>query len=159
MLVADVIHSPLPLLSELRDLRVKTHRQPRPVVFAHQAAKSSRIRSSAKHTHNPFRISSFKTQDLKPFRMCSYKKTGVGSLIVNQKPSTDFYPEQPSAARGLSFNATTEASDLLGRDMPFRLAPARFPLLTIHYSLLTSTSPRKVQRALSEVFLAATLCY
>jgi hypothetical protein len=39
-----------------------------------------RIRTYEKHTPNPFGIRSFKTKDLKLFRMCSYKKTGQGSL-------------------------------------------------------------------------------
>jgi hypothetical protein len=43
-----------------------------------QITKSCKIRTFEKHTRNPFGIGSFKTQDLKPFRMCSYKKTGGG---------------------------------------------------------------------------------
>ena len=85
MFVANSIHSPHPLLRERRFPRpgrgalcVKTHLQPRPTVSVHLATKSSRIRSSAKHTHNPFRMRSFKTQDLKSFRIRIYKKTGGG---------------------------------------------------------------------------------
>jgi excinuclease ABC subunit C len=37
-----------------------------------------RVRTSAKRARNSCRIRSFKTQDLKPFRICSYKKTGEG---------------------------------------------------------------------------------
>jgi hypothetical protein len=40
--------------------------------------KSLRIRTSAKRACNPCRMRSFKTQDLKPFRMCSCGKTEVG---------------------------------------------------------------------------------
>jgi hypothetical protein len=36
------------------------------------------IRTSAKRACNPCRMRSFKIQDLKPFRMCSYEKTGEG---------------------------------------------------------------------------------
>jgi len=63
MVVVNVIHSPRPLLPELSALCVKIRFQTG--LSVHLAAKSSRIRSSAKHTHNPFRIRSFKTQDLK----------------------------------------------------------------------------------------------
>jgi hypothetical protein len=48
--------------------------------FNRLSPNSRRIRTSAKHSPNPFGIRSIKTQDLKPFRMCSSKKTGVGSL-------------------------------------------------------------------------------
>jgi hypothetical protein len=40
--------------------------------------KSRRIRTYEKHTANPFGIRSFKTKDLKLFRMNIYKKTGGG---------------------------------------------------------------------------------
>ena len=36
------------------------------------------IRSSAKGVRNSCRMRSFKTQDLKPFRICSYRKPGRG---------------------------------------------------------------------------------
>ena len=42
------------------------------------AANPFRIRISAKHARNPCRMRSFKTQDLKSFRMCTHKKRGVG---------------------------------------------------------------------------------
>jgi hypothetical protein len=45
------------------------------------------MRTYAKYTPNPFRMRSFKTQDLKPFRMCSSKKTGVG-----ERSSSTSYP-------------------------------------------------------------------
>jgi len=34
-----------------------------------------------KHTHNSFGIRSFKTQDLKPFRIRIYEKTGRDTLV------------------------------------------------------------------------------
>ena len=49
--------------------------------------KSFTIRTSAKHTHNPCRMRSFKTQDLKPFRMCSSKKNGVGDGTLSSYSS------------------------------------------------------------------------
>jgi hypothetical protein len=39
---------------------------------------SPRIRTYGKQPPNPFGMRSFKTQDLKPFRMCSYEKAGEG---------------------------------------------------------------------------------
>jgi hypothetical protein len=47
-----------------------------------QVTKSCRIRTSAKLTHNPFRIRTSKTRHLKSFRICTYKKTrrGAGCL-------------------------------------------------------------------------------
>jgi hypothetical protein len=41
------------------------------------------IRTSAKRASNPCRMRSFKTQDLKPFRMRSYEKTGRGATHLN----------------------------------------------------------------------------
>ena len=52
-----------------------------PPVTGHQSqvTKSFIIRTSEKHTCNPFRIRTSKTQHLKPFRMNTYKKTGGGA--------------------------------------------------------------------------------
>lgn len=93
MLVANVIHSPFPLLQGLSVRRlprpgrgVKTHLPLRPAVSAHRAAKSHRIRTSPKHTHNPCRIRTFKTQHLNFFRICSFKKTGEGEGIPSPHP-------------------------------------------------------------------------
>ena len=54
---------------------------------------SFRIRTSVKSARNPFRMSSFKTKDLKLFRMSIYKKTGGGGppwfhTRVQQKDAT-----------------------------------------------------------------------
>ena len=46
--------------------------------FNRLSPNSRRIRTSAKHTPNPFEMRSFKTQDLKPFGMCSSKKNKGG---------------------------------------------------------------------------------
>jgi hypothetical protein len=43
------------------------------------SAISFTIRTSAKPARNPCRMRSFKTQDLKPFRMCSSEKKGRGT--------------------------------------------------------------------------------
>jgi hypothetical protein len=52
--------------------------------------KSRRMRSFVKSARNPFRMSSFKTKDLKLFRMSIYKKTGVPRLEARdeQKDAT-----------------------------------------------------------------------
>jgi len=52
-----------------------------PPVTGHQSqvTKSFIIRTSEKHTCNPFRIRTSKTQHLKPFRIRTYKKTGGGA--------------------------------------------------------------------------------
>ncbi len=123
MLVANSIHSPHPLLRERRFPRpgrgalcVKTHLQPRPTVCVHLATKSSRIRSSAKHTHNPFRMRSFKTQDLKSFRIRIYKKRAVGEVLLLTRNSTkNFCPEQPSVVRGLSLHLSTKGPGSVGK--------------------------------------------
>jgi len=47
------------------------------------STNSFTIRTSPKRACNPCRMRSFKTQDLKPFRMCSYEKTGRGATHLN----------------------------------------------------------------------------
>src|SRR5271168_646869 len=44
---------------------------------------SCRIRISAKHTRNPFRMRISKTKDLKLFRMSSSRKTGEGAPPIH----------------------------------------------------------------------------
>jgi hypothetical protein len=53
------------------------HRSP---VASHQSqvTKSFIIRTYAKYVHNPFRMNTSKTQDLKLFRINTYEKTGGG---------------------------------------------------------------------------------
>jgi hypothetical protein len=67
------------------------------------------IRTYTKHTRNPFRIRTSKTQHLKPFRMNTYRKTGEG------------VPSQPQISR-----------------LNFRLFPftTRYSLLTVRSLLL-----------------------
>ena len=67
-------------LSSFHNLQTFQHSTLSPVI-------SRRMRTYAKHTPNPFRMSSFKTQDLKPFRMCSSRKKGVG-----ERSSSTSYP-------------------------------------------------------------------
>ena len=55
--------------------------------------KLFRIRIFENYAHNSRRIRTFKTQDLKPFRICIYKKTPRGV------PLTDFFPSETSWAR------------------------------------------------------------
>jgi|HubBroStandDraft_6_1064221.scaffolds.fasta_scaffold07195_4 hypothetical protein len=88
-----------------------------------QITKSCRIRTSAKRARNSRRIRTSKTQDLKPFRMNTYRKTGEGGGDPVRPLSQLVIP---SAPRDLLFHCQ---------------APTRFLLLTAHYSLLTSTSP------------------
>jgi hypothetical protein len=54
-----------------------------PRVTSHQSktTKSCRIRTYAKRTRNSCRIRTSKTQDLKPFRMNTYRKTGEGERV------------------------------------------------------------------------------
>jgi hypothetical protein len=54
-----------------------------PPVTSHQSqvTKSFTIRTSAKRPCNPCRIRTSKTQDLKPFRMNTYRKTGEGDPL------------------------------------------------------------------------------
>jgi hypothetical protein len=52
---------------------------PQPTLFSRLPVPNPfTIRISAKRVRNPCRMPSFKTQDLKPFRMCSCEKTGRG---------------------------------------------------------------------------------
>jgi len=74
---------------------------------------SHRIRSSAKHTRNPFRIRTFKTQDLNFFRMNIYKKTGEGI---------------PSAPSSTQFNLCSSSFFL--RETSVYSAPLRYPLVS-----------------------------
>jgi hypothetical protein len=139
VLVANVIQAPLPFLREPCVLCVETHLQLRPAASAHLTAKSRRIRTSPKHTPNPCRIRSFKTQDLKPFRMRSCRKTGVlGVLLLTRNPTKDLWPEQISGVKDLSFHPSAKDSSLVGRDLPFprrRQLASHYSLPSIHYSL------------------------
>ena len=62
--------------------------------FLHSATvNSNRIRSYEKYPRNPLRMCSFKTQDLKPFRIRIYKKRpGEGGLLLSTNPIRDLYP-------------------------------------------------------------------
>jgi hypothetical protein len=104
MVAANLTQSPLLFLRELCALRVKIYLQPGPAHSCHRAPKSRRICSSEKLGPNAFRMRSFKTQDLKPFRICSYKKTGQGEghpLRIRRVPTyTPERPFTPSRGRG-----------------------------------------------------------
>jgi hypothetical protein len=56
-----------------------------------QITKSCTIRTSAKQACNSHRIRTFKTQSLKPFRICSCEKQGrgVGILLLTRRPMTE----------------------------------------------------------------------
>jgi hypothetical protein len=51
-------------------------------LYPSPVTNSRRMRISSKHTRNPSRIRTSKTQDLKLFRMNTYKKLGRGSLLL-----------------------------------------------------------------------------
>src|ERR1700688_1972450 len=59
------------------------------------ATKSFTICTSAKSTPNPFRMRTSKTQDLKPFRICTYEKRGEGGPRLPRGPS----PEERACSR------------------------------------------------------------
>jgi len=67
----------------------------------HLSPNSFRIRTSAKHTRNPFGIRSFKTKHLKPFRIHIYEKTR-GARVVIQRVVWDGRNFTGSAVRPLS---------------------------------------------------------
>jgi len=58
-----------------------------PPVTSHQSpiTKSFTIRTSEKSARNSLRIRTYKTQDLKPFRMNTYEKTGGGGYVLQAK--------------------------------------------------------------------------
>ena len=60
--------------------QAKSSKYPAPVSI------SFRIRTYKKHILNSSRMNSSKTQGLKPFRMNTYKKTGVGVPLVRNAP-------------------------------------------------------------------------
>ncbi len=60
--------------------------QPKSSKYPAPVSISFRIRTYAKHTRNAFGIRTSKTQGLKPFRMNTYKKTGVGVPLVHNAP-------------------------------------------------------------------------
>jgi|SRR5271163_1433262 len=121
----------------------KNHLQPHAAHSSDLTTKSLRIRTSAKHTHNPFRSRTFKTKGLKPFRICIYKKTGgVGLLLLTRNPTKDFCPERPSGVRDLSFHPTIEHLDPAGRS-----PSARYVITSLHHcvTLLHRRRPHNAQ--------------
>ncbi len=77
-----------------------------------------RIRTSEKHAHNPFKMRTFKTKDLKPLRMSIYEKTWGGALLLTRHPTKGVCPERQTEARDRSSRPTTEGSDLVGNHVP-----------------------------------------
>jgi len=63
--------------------------RPLPPVTSHQSriTNSFIIRTSIKPAHKLFRMNTSKTQHLKPFRMNTYKKTGVGGHTGESQPN------------------------------------------------------------------------
>ena len=72
-----------------------------------------RIRTYEKHAPNPFIIRTCKTQDLKPFRMNTYKKTGEGVpcrvTSPTQRPYSPARDDKPAIRP--SFRSRTETLD------------------------------------------------
>ena len=60
--------------------------QPKSSKYPAPVSISFRIRTYKKHILNSSRMNSSKTQGLKPFRMNTYKKTGVGVPLVRNAP-------------------------------------------------------------------------
>ena len=60
--------------------------QPESSKYPAPVSISFRIRTYAKHILNPSRMNTSKTQSLKPFRINTYKKTGVGVPLVRKGP-------------------------------------------------------------------------
>jgi len=153
MIVADPTQASLLPLRELCVLCVKTHPQPRPALSRCLAAKPRRICISAKPTHNPFRIRSFKTQDLKLFRMRSYEKNrGRGVLLSTRNSTKNYCPEEPSGVRGplipslnQRFRPCRKGSDPIARALPFRRSRRR----ASHCSLATTLYALRFHRAIA----------
>jgi hypothetical protein len=82
----------LPVLSTLRNVGSAVEASTACPVYSEERREQSRmvnhvpnsftIRTSAKRVRKPCRMRSFKTQDLKPFRMCSSEKNGVGKKTL-----------------------------------------------------------------------------
>jgi hypothetical protein len=93
-------------------------------------SKLFRIHTTAKHTHKPFGIRTFKTQDLKPFRIRIYEKRGRGegypcaTAVLTCHPDRTDRPKFRPCRKGPAFS---------------RHASARFQLLTTRCSLLTAS--------------------
>jgi len=80
---------PYPLTSIESHLYKKYPRgvtQPKSSKYPAPVPISFRIRTYERHTRNPFGIRTSKTQDLKLFRMNTYKKTWVGVPAVRNAP-------------------------------------------------------------------------
>jgi hypothetical protein len=79
-----------------------------PNAFLHLAAVNSiRIRIYEKSASNPFRMRSFKTQDLNPLESAFTKNRESGVLLLSTNPIKDFCPELPSGARDPSDRPTS----------------------------------------------------
>jgi hypothetical protein len=111
MVVTNPTHLSLPSLRVLFVRRlprpgrgVKTDLQPRPALSSQLTAKSRRFRTSAKHVSNLFGIRTSKTQDLKVFRMTTYKKTGEGVAEISVSAPC---PYTPSRGQGASYVCAT----------------------------------------------------
>jgi hypothetical protein len=155
MVVANPTPSSLPLLRTLCVPCVKTHILPRPAVSLDLAAKSHRIRTSEKSAPNPIRMCSFKTQDLKPFRMCSSKKKGEGiPFHIRCVAAHTHERRQPLSIHGV----TSQLLDTRGVGGTRRKSAESLRRCVVTSLLLCFIAqPRKVQRALTERFAVEQL--
>jgi hypothetical protein len=90
-------------------------------------SKLFRIHTTAKHTHKPFGIRTFKTQDLKSFRIRIYEKRGRGGGVParNRCPNLSPRSHRPTKVPTLS-------------ERPCLFASCVSSLPTTHYPLLTT---------------------
>jgi hypothetical protein len=138
-------------ISDLPVLPVTSHKSPvtasalfLPPVTNHpsQVTKPCRIHTSAKRARNSRRIRTSKTQDLKPFGMNTYRKTGEGEGHI--PPARVF--SGPFGFLLAPCDRCPNLSSRAHRGICFftvrRQLASHYSLPTTHYQLLTSTSPR-----------------
>jgi hypothetical protein len=78
MFVANRAQLSLLPLGSVRARSFESDLQPRAGTSTDFTPKSRRIRTYAKHAHNPFAMNTSKTNDLKSFRIRTYRKKGRG---------------------------------------------------------------------------------
>jgi hypothetical protein len=117
-----------------------------PSVFNCFSPKSFTMRTYAKHTCNPFRMRTSKTQHLKSFRIRTYEKMGGGGGTDFSLVHTARLPElrkqpgapslaSPSSAPALSAHRiVTSLRHYVVAPLPHCVNPGPRPLPTIHYS-------------------------
>ncbi len=127
--------------------------------------KSFRIRTSEKHASNPFGIRTYKTQDLKPFRMNTSKKTGEGTPFkprlslksfgaTGRSSSRDWgriaceWDSQPLPHCMCTLHAMNLGRPFLGLTEHGGLVTTRYSLCTFFQSETNSAPPAAYRRSL-----------